>query len=189
MSYNPNIPQANDPRPQSQYQIKANYQAINTVFANNHEPLTSNNQGMHDVLTMRPQGSDPTTNSAQIALYNKLDTSVPPIPVLFFMAANSATPIQLTSPNISTAANQAQQFSFVAGPFVVYGGIIKNPANGDTVTLSPSTTLKYVGLTSANVTANSNLVTSAATSISGSSFTINFQNATKIDIYYLAIGQ
>jgi hypothetical protein len=190
MSYNPAIPQLTDPILQSQAQIRANYQAINVVFSNNHVPMNENLQGMHAVLTMRPQSGDPTTDSTHVALYNKLDGSS--IPELFFRPNSNQTPIQLTYPSLSTTSGAAQQYSFVAGPFVVYGGKITNATKGQVVTLSPSTTLLYVGLTTANFLGSPTSIPQAVpTSISGSSFTIQFQTqvaGTTLDVYYLAIG-
>jgi hypothetical protein len=271
LSYSSGIPNGTDALVVSQGQIRANYQAINNVFSNNHFVLTGNNNflGMHTFLRMVKQGSDPTTDATHIAFYNKLVSS---IPALFF-APNSAQPvIQLTYPSISTYGSPATsglsfssisgitngstttittsaahnlnigqqviftgivgttelndvqatvvttptgssftisvattnpwssggkvlnllQWSFVAGPFVVYGGLIKSAISTQTITLTPTTTLKYVGLTTANVLpVFLGVVTAAATNITGSSFTISCQTAVsgKIDVYYLAIGQ
>lgn len=84
------------------------------------------------------------------------------------------------------------QYSFVAGPFVVYGGLIKKATQGQTITLAPTSTLLYVGLTGAN-RSNAGLFvgSSCPTSISGSSFNISYANnfVGTLDVYYLAIGQ
>lgn len=194
MSYNSNIPLGTDPILQSQAQIRANFQSINNVFSNNHFPLNGDPefQGMHVVLTMRPQNvTDPSTDATHVAFYNKL---VSTIPQLFFRPNSNQTPIQLTYQSINTSKTSPQQYSFVAGPFVVYGGKIHNPTNGQTVTLTPTTTLLYVGLTSANVVfKGANVLAAIPTSISGSSFNISYSGTaasviTSLDVYYLAIG-
>lgn len=144
---------------------------------------------MHTVLTLRPQIGDPTTLANQTALYNKLDGSGNP--EIFYRPNNNQTPIQLTYPSLNTTQGAAQQYSFVAGPFVIYGGIIKNATNGQTITLTPVTTLLYVGLTSANVVPKGLLsLSSVATNISGNSFVISYSapSITSTDVYYLAIG-
>src|SRR4029077_18551507 len=124
LAYNPNIPQVTDNRTQSAGQILANFQTINRVFADNHIALTvtDNVPGRHSVLTMRPQSVDPTTTANNVALYNKIVSSVPE---LFFRPNNNQTPIQLTYPSISTGlastnpdVYNTDQYTFLAGPFV-----------------------------------------------------------------------
>ena len=191
MSYKPAIPQGTDTTLQSQAQIRANFQAINTVFANNHYPLTGNNefQGTHRVLTMRAQGVDPVTDATHIAFYNKL---VAGVPQLFFAPNNAQTPIQLTYSSLSTGASLADQYSFVAGPFIVYGGFISNPSIGQVVNLTPISTLIYVGLTTAFPEKTGAVLAAIPTNIAGSSFTINYEVLApggSLSVYYLAIGK
>jgi hypothetical protein len=191
MSYNTSIPVITDPILQSQAQIKANFQAINYAFSDNHKSLTSDPSfaGMHTVLTMRPQKVDPVTSATQTALYNKLVSS---IPNLFFMPNNAQTPIQMTFGSIN-AGSGTTQYSFIAGPFVVYAGFISNPTSGQIVTLSPATTLLFVDLTMANSNVSPTAIAEAIpTNVAGSSFTITTQTfiaGTKYDLYYIAIGK
>lgn len=197
MGYNSAIPQPSDARAQSQSQILSNFQTINKIWADNHFPLTGDPQfkGMHNVLTIRPQSSDPTTIAGQVALYNKLVSS---IPQLFFRPQNNATPIQLTASSLSTVAtggSGATQYSFIAGPFLIYFGFLigAGAARGTVVTLSPGSGLLYVGLTGAGVglippTGPRNPI---PTNISGTSFTIDYNpliNPPIPIIYYMAIG-
>jgi hypothetical protein len=189
MSYNTNIPQGTDPRSKSQRQILANFQAIQEVWGANHVPLTStNNVGMHSVVTMRPQpippNADPTTTSTQVALYNKQASS---IPALFFRPNSSQTPIKLTYPSIK-ADSSTTQYSFIAGPFIIYGGSFLTPANGKVVTLTPGTSLLYVGLQVVNGPGPVAIATSINTP--ANSFTISYNGSfgTTGLVYYLAIG-
>lgn len=111
MSYSSSIPNASDPRAQSQGQILANFQAINSVWSVNHNNLIGTDpQGQHKVLTIRPQTVDPTTTATQVGLYVK---NVSSIPELFFRPKSNATPIQLTYPTISAGSGDTQQ-SFLA---------------------------------------------------------------------------
>lgn len=155
-------------------------------------------QGKHTVLVLRSQGSDPTTSATQTALYQKL---VGGVPVWFYRPNSNGTPIQMSYPSIVTGIQTtnpdvyfAQQYSFCAGPFVIYMGKITNPNNNQSVVLNPNTTLRYVGLTAANYKGNSaNFVPIAIpTSTSGNSFNITFNAAkpggTTLDVYYIAIG-
>ncbi len=198
MSYNQNIPLVTDYMVISQPQIKANFQAINSVFARNHVRLnsetTGNSQGMHNVLTLRVQIGDPTTTVDQIALYTKL---VAGNAMLFYRPSNNQTPIQLTYPSISVGLQSTQpdvylpqQYSYVAGPFVVYIGVI-SVNDGDVITLSPTTTLLYVGLVTVASYAGAIGSSAAATSITGSQFTARVPSSIVSGpklLYYLAVG-
>lgn len=172
----------------SQSQIRANFQAINNTWASNHFPLTGNSlfYGMHNVLVLRPQ-TDPTTSATQVALYNKLVSSVPQ---MFFRPNINQTPIQMTYSSIK-ADSSATQYSFVAGPFIVYGGTISNATNPQTVTLSPGTTLLYVGLIMVNPTTTAKAFATSPGTLSGTTFTISYAPqpvGSKINISYFAIG-
>lgn len=202
MSYNSSIPVITDPILKSQRQIKSNFQQIALAFATNHSTLTGNQEfmGRHTVLTMRPKLSDPTTNIDQIAIYQKIVSSVPE---LFYRPSNDQTPIQLTYPSIRTGLQSTNpdvyfptQYSFMAGPFVIYGGIVNNPTNGQTVTLTPTSTLIFVDLIVANLKNRPKFYPpyAAPTNISGSSFNISYAVSTSAfpaiqqDVYYLAVG-
>lgn len=197
MSYNPNIPVVTDYMVISQKQISANFQAINQVFGKNHVPLNNSQQGQHGVVTLRQQIDDPTTGVNQVALYAKAVSSQA---MLFFRPESNATPIQLTYPSISTGLQStnpdvylAQQYSFLAGPFVVYVGRV-NVADNTLVTLTPATTLLYVGLTVLTVPfQDGGSVNAAATGVAANQFTVRFTPPPAApftrNIYYLAIGK
>ncbi len=200
MSYNPNIPAAGDFMVVSQPQILSNFQEIFSVFSRNHAPLNSqtpgNLQGMHSTLTLRAQSTDPTTTASQLALYTKTITGVTSV---FFRPSSSQTPIQLTYPSISTGLQSTnpdvyldRQYSFLAGPFVFYFGEVM-VTDGTVITLTPTSTLLYVGLTS-NIGGGSNKTSSAATNINvgGTNFTVRipvFSTAGPFSVFYMAIGQ
>lgn len=197
MSYNPNIPIITDPILQSASQIKANFKAINAAFADNHVGLTRDDEfsGMHTALTLQPQAGDPVTSVNHNAIYNKL---IGGVPELFFAPNNSQTPIQMTYPSLVTGLQSTnpdvyfvRQYSFVAGPFIIYGGKITNPTQGQTVTLTPGTTLIFVDL----IVANSKILptqiaTAIPTNITGTSFDITYQStiSANFDVYYYAVG-
>lgn len=194
MSYSSNIPIVTDFIQKSQKQMLANFQAINQSFFKNHVGLTSNEDaGKHKVLLMRPT-TDPTTSSAQCALYNKLITSVPQ---LFYRPASNGTPIQMSNSNLNTVQTGAPpgtQVSFLAGGFTIYMGFVVNCPNLQVVTLTPSTTLIYVGLTTlfprGQIPANIPKIPTAI-NLSINQFTVtygNFSPATNPTIYYMAIG-
>lgn len=193
-SYNASIPLVTDRILKSQKQLKANFQAINSVFAINHvgynqDPLLA---GMHTLLTVRPQTGDPVTSATQIALYSKKVTYGPTnLPNLFYAPSSSQTPIQMTYPSIK-ADKTDTQYTFMAGPFIIYGGLIKWPiTQGQLVVLTPGTTLLHVDLTMVNSIIGIKPSMAIPTNITGTSFNISFQGLVlgeKFDAYYFAIG-
>jgi len=159
------------------------------AFADNHVGLTQDDEfsGMHTALTLQPQMADPATSTTQIAIYNKL---VGGIPEMFFRPRANQTPIQMTYPSIK-ADLTTTQYSFVAGPFIIYGGKITNPTQGQTVTLTPGTTLIFVDLIIANSNTLPNQIAMAIpTNIAGTSFDIRYHAVitSNFDVYYYAVG-
>ena len=183
---------------QSQPQIRANFQAINSVFSENHEDLNQEFQGYHNLLDLYKQVSDPVTAADQTAVYTK---AVSGNPCVFYAPNSAQTPIQLTYPSISTGKNNAvppvyldQQYTFMAGPFVVYGGVIKGAAQNQTITLTPSTTLIYVGLFIRDFKTGAQgpltFANACATNLSVNTFKIQFTTGLPVqDVFYLAIGK
>ena len=191
MSYNPLIPQVANQTLQSYYQLRANFQSIAQAFGDNHVGLTQDDSvsGMHNLLNFQPQTGmtpDPATSATQIALYTKLVNS---IPELFYRPSSDQNPIQMTYPSINADSSDTQ-YSFVAGPFVIYGGFISAPTNGQTVTLLPSTTLVYIDIIAANLQVVAGIKTQVVipTSVVGNSFNISFEGTRKFDVFYLAVG-
>ncbi len=199
MAFNPNIPVGTDKILKSARQIRANFQAINTAFFDNHVALTEDPTiaGEHNYLTMREQLLDPATNADQIALYQK---AVSTIPELFFRPNNSQTPIQLTYPSLNTDSTTTNQYSFIAGPFVVYFGLLPLVSTGQLVTMLPSSTLVYVNLQITNLTVQihdkdplgvDQAYVAYPGNITANKFNIGFtgQVGNKIfDLYYFVVG-
>lgn len=190
MSFNSNIPQGTDAMIKSQGQIRSNYQSINSVFSENHVQMNQKMQGMHALLNFRPQTINPTTSATQIAIFTKL---VNTIPMLFYAPSSSQTPIQLTYPSLSTGLQSTKpdvylpdQYSFIAGPFVVYGGKITGAVTGQIKVLAPTTTLLYASVKTIFKVDGDRSTVSAITL---SSFTIALAGSASQDIYYLAIGK
>lgn len=165
----------------------ANYQTIFNTFGINHLPLAGDNQGFHKSLNFRARLADPATNGNQIALYSKLDGSG--VTQLFFRPDTNQTPIQMTNSNLNTS-NGASQSSFFAGPFTFYVGFRFNVASGTTITLTPSTTLIYVGIGTLFNSAISPIQDAIATNIIGNQFQVEFTSTVLVNptIYYFAIG-
>jgi hypothetical protein len=197
MSYNPSIPNIGDFTALSQKQMIANFQAINNTFLIDHVALTAvENVGMHNSLTLRPQTIDPTTAVDQSAIYNKIVSS---FPQLFFRPSSNQTPIQLSNSNLNTVQTGASgdtQSSFLAGAFTIYLGIVRSCPPLQLITVSPSSTLIYVGLTTYlnGGALPTTLNLAAAIDILGNQFKIKYDSlnlsfTTPPTIYYMAIGQ
>lgn len=195
MSFNPSIPVATDFRAVSQRQILSNFQAIASAWLENHVPLTAvDNVGKHEVLSLRFQTVDPTTAANQSAIYNKL---VAGVPQLFFRPNTDQTPIQLSNSNLNTLQTGATgdaQSSFLAGPFTIYMGYIRDCPDTQLVTLLPSSTLIYVGLsTILQGTVPVGIASTAtATNIAANTFIVRYNNTqitgNNATIYYTAVG-
>lgn len=71
MSYNPDIPQANDDPSQSQGQILSNFQSLNTYLSVNHVALNDGDEGKHAFVQFPEQSSDPSTAANEGTLYSK----------------------------------------------------------------------------------------------------------------------
>jgi hypothetical protein len=137
---------------------------------------------------MQPQTVDPTTDATHVSLYSKLVTS---IPQLFFRAINNATPVQLTYGSIGIDIEEAQQYTFMAGPFVFYAGYLPSTTQLQVVALSPTTTLLYVGVTAANTTSTPLSTASQATRLNlpPGSFSVLHPSYSTLSVYYVAIGK
>lgn len=152
---------------------------------------------MHRVLTLRTV-TDATTSATQIAFYNKLVTG---IPAMFYRPSSNQTPIQMTYPSLRTGLQSTNpdvyfptQYSFVAGPFIIYAGFLSNITNPQVVNLSPGTGLISVDviLDNPKFPVGTVTVAAAAAIISGTSFTIQtlaFPGGSTTNAYYFAVGQ
>lgn len=178
----------------SQSQCKANFQAINNVFSENHIPLNQELEGKHGMTVFQEnKGVDPATGADQLALYTNL---VGGKPVLFFRPHNSGTPIQMTADSISTVApttyGNNDQYTFMAGPFRIYVGRIINALNNQVKVLAPTSTILYVQTTGIYPPNFSKNPTPVIGVITGSGFTIKFKTAqnppANLDLTYFAVG-
>jgi len=174
----------------SQSQCKSNFQAINTVFAENHIPLNNELEGKHALFDFIENGVvDPATGVDQVALYTKLVSSQP---VLFYRPHSNATPIQMTYTSINTTPSNTDQYTFMAGPFVIYVGYIDSALQGQVKNLTPSTTLLYVQTTGVLGSNPLKLPVPCIGEITGpGQFTIRFTTSgtpPNVNIYYFAVG-
>jgi hypothetical protein len=71
MAYNPNIPQPTDIPRNSPADFLANFQAINDFVNVDHVGFNDTQAGKHEKVHLRKQGTDPTTDANEGALYSK----------------------------------------------------------------------------------------------------------------------
>jgi len=69
MAYNQNIPQPADQLKNSQPQLLANFQEINTILDVNHVGFNLGDQGKHKFLQMPRQGIAPATDATDLGLF------------------------------------------------------------------------------------------------------------------------
>lgn len=93
MAYTSNIPQSTDNPSDSQPQLLANFQEINTFNSVNHIDFNDPDQGKHKFMQMPEQGSAPTTAANEGALFTQESSSITEV---FFRRESSGTEVQLT---------------------------------------------------------------------------------------------
>lgn len=100
MAYNPSIPQPTDIPAQSQPQLLANFQGIDTLINVNHVDFDLPDQGKHKWVSMPNQASDPATLATEVAIYGSTSSDTTDIELTFrrptdgqviYMTANSGT--------------------------------------------------------------------------------------------------
>lgn len=99
MTYNPNIPQANDLISQSQAQIQTNFSQADTIFDTNHytfDNSTVANRGKHRFSSYVEQGADPVTAANEIAIYSK---DLAGVSQLYMRRESAGTVIQMSVGN------------------------------------------------------------------------------------------
>lgn len=102
MSYNPNIPQPTDELVDSQADILANFQEIETFVSVNHYDFASPNEGKHKFVTMPVQSASPGTALGEVALFSK--NNIAGVPQLWLQKQNIApggTAIDFTTATVT----------------------------------------------------------------------------------------
>jgi hypothetical protein len=176
MVYTVNIPQPDDNPSQSQPQLLANFQEINTVNSVNHVAYNVSGQGKHKFMQMPEQGAAPTTAANEGALYTKEANS---ITELFYRREGDGTEIQLTTGGV-TAANNGT--TFLPGGIIINWGRRATPGAVTFNTAFPNSVF------SITLGSNNTDATASATfsSLSTSGVTLH---CTEINaIHYIAIG-
>lgn len=182
MAYNSDIPQSTDDPSQSQSQILANFQALNTFLSVNHVSLNDGNQGKHSFLQLPEQSSAPTTAANEGGLYTK---EVSGSTQLFFREESSGSERQLTSA-FSAATNGTLT---IPGGLLIQWGFSSGIGDGSQVNFNTSfgSTAYNVQCTLVRADSNSRYVYVTSSSVTSSKFNIT-SNSADTDMYWWAIG-
>lgn len=187
MTFNPNIPQANDDPTASQSDLLGNFGKLNTDWAVNHIPLTSGgNNGFHKFIQFPTVLSvDPTVTGQQSAVYPKSSGGSP---ALFFKNASSV--FQLTNLPVTTSGTN---YGIVTPwGFTINAGSIPSGSLTPTVTFAIPFTNGVVYTAEITAQQGSSLTNYSITSLitSGMAVTgLNLSTQVASGFYYLAIGR
>lgn len=126
MSYNPNIPQANDRPSQSQGQILTNFQQADIGFFKDHISWTNAviaDRGKHKSVTLKAS-SIPSTASTDLALYSR--TSGGEVK-LFFRYPSDGTTVRLS--NVDAPQSTDNGYTWLPGGMALQWGFQAVPGN------------------------------------------------------------
>lgn len=138
MAYNSAIPQSTDQLSQSQGQLLANFQAIQTLIGVDHINFNAVNQGMHNVVEFPSPTTFGGTVGAIIALYAKT-SSYTSNPVLAFQKQAGGSVVEMTEGALTTNG-----WSFLPSGLLLKWG--QSTGNGDyTLTLPAGATIPAFG--------------------------------------------
>ena len=169
MAYNPDIPQAADDPSQSQGQILANFQELNTFLSVNHESLNSGTQGKHKFLQMPEQASAPATAANEGAIYTQ-ESSFTGNTECVFRRESNGSEIEFTGllgaengwtrlPSGillkwgSSNANGSQATNFPTGPTIpVFSAVYTAQVTTFDDTAAPNTMATLQGITTTAIT-------------------------------------
>jgi len=183
MAYNPDIPQASDDPSQSQGQLLANFQALNTFLSVNHTALNDPNEGTHKFLQMPEQASPPSTGSNTGGLYTK---EVGGTTQLFFRNESNGSERQMTGA-FSTGVTNGMVT--IPGGLIIKWGRRNNLNDNSTITFSTpfASALYNVSLTLVRNDTNSRFMYYKDGSGTAASFAVR-TNASNTSAFFIAIG-
>lgn len=101
MAYNQNIPQPADQLKNSQPQLLANFQEINTLINANHVGFNLGDEGKHKFIQMPVQGDAPATSNTEIGIVC-LQGEISNIPELNFVRNSDGANIPFTEGALAT---------------------------------------------------------------------------------------
>ena len=192
MTYNPNIPQANDIISGSQLDLLTNFgqidDGVSTGIANDHVSLTdgtATNRGRHANIRFVEQAGDPATPVDQVGLYAK-DTGG--VPRLYIREENNGTAYQLNGV-IPVVANPGTTW-LPGGLILNYGNVAlagSAQTNYNFATAFPTTLFSLTFSVQANIGGSPDTDVFIRTS-SLTGFTLRNSTGQAWTVFYIAIG-
>ena len=131
MAYNADIPQASDDPSQSQGQLLANFQELNTSNSVNHVAFNDSDQGKHKFLQMPEQGAPPTTSANEGGIYTKEQSSATE---LFWRNESNGGEQQLTN-SVPNTSGTGRDWNFADG-LQIRTGTVSHPGTATNVVFS-----------------------------------------------------
>lgn len=180
MAYNPDIPQASDDPSQSQGQILANFQALNTFLSVNHVDLNDGDEGKHKFLQFPEQSSAPATAANEGALYTK---AVSGATELFFREESNGAELQITG--AFTAASPGSVT--LAGGLIMNWGSVSAGTTGATTTFDTPFTSAVYSLVCTATSSNPN-VSASVTTITLTDAKLFANSIALVPVFYIALG-
>lgn len=186
MPYNENIPQPSDKLKNSQPQLLANFQAIDTVVTVNHVTFDdpSGDQGKHKFVTFPRQSGDPVTGTTEINMYTKLNATTARSEIYVKNGTGTAIPITASSgPNGLGVVG----FSYIASGLIMRWGSANSGAGSSVVVNLTGLTPAINNIKSVQVTAINANTTFWVTAVAGGTFTVSSSSASR-NFNYFVIG-
>jgi hypothetical protein len=129
MPYNANIPQPTDQLSQSQPQLLANFQALQTLIDVNHVDFASADQGKHKKVTFPVQNPAPAFIAGEVGLYNFLSPLTTNNELYLTNSAGTSFPM-------TAKLGAGNGWSYLPSGLLIKWGI-NQAANGSTVVNFP----------------------------------------------------
>lgn len=200
MTWNPNIPTAEQSPASSQPFILLNDQTWPTIFSENHVAMNNNNQGKHTDVIFQQQTVDPVVTGDWGTIYCKSVSSATGTRNQLFFRTKQFVPNQTNAPQQFTF-NQIQlsgtsQQTFLIGGFLLFLGAANITAGSapisTTINLSPNTSgliMAIANFADDTLAGTNNITTQILTT---SSFKITIQPFGSLSTYqlkYIVIGR
>jgi len=184
MTFQPNVPQAQDLISISQNDLLQNFQALDTSWNVNHVDFNDIGSGKHKFVEMPNQGSDPAGDGSEMTIFSKLASGNSEIHYKRDASANS---FQLTSKDPNPVVNG---HTFLAGGLLLQWNFLTGASKNDgAVIIFPTafgTTPFSLQLTASRNGTSVNVLN--ATSVSTTQFTLRTSSNSNDGVWFLAVG-
>ena len=190
MTYNPNIPQADDLISESQGQILDNFTQLNDVFGKDHvkyDDATVADRGKHNQSTYKQLSADPGTLTDENAIYSKDDGSGN-TRIFLQQEGPGSTVLQLSGRDPIVAV---EGLTFLPGGILMQWGKVVNPGTSGTVTFPFTFPVEVFSITMSMIrtssSSNQSVYVNDSFAIGPASFRYT-STSSNTDFFWMAIG-